>query len=224
MRVDRRSARPRVEKRRPGIAAFGPTAVTRDNGPHGRRSRAQGRERPVTYGLLALVGVGIVVGLVMGLAALAGAKVLGVDGDEETGGGGGQATMYLPKPEKTAPSDGPQLTLAPGEESSQVQDPSPSETEKSQKPSKAISLSASQTSVAPMEQIDLTGVYPGGEGAILQVQRFESGSWQDFPVTVSVSDQTFSTYVQTSQPGQNKFRVVDTDTGKPSNEVRVTIG
>ena len=75
-----------------------------------------------------------------------------------------------------------------------------------------------------MEQIDLTGVYPGGEGAILQVQRFEGGSWQDFPVTVSVSDGTFSTYVQTGQGGVNRFRVVDTDSGKPSNEVKVTIG
>ena len=75
-----------------------------------------------------------------------------------------------------------------------------------------------------MEQIDLTGVYPGGEGAILQVQRFTNGKWQDFPVTVSVSDETFTTYVQTSQAGENKFRVVDSDTDLISNEVRVTVG
>jgi hypothetical protein len=30
--------------------------------------------------------------------------------------------------------------------------------------------------------------------------------------------------VQTSQPGINKFRVVDTDTGTTSNVVRVRIG
>jgi hypothetical protein len=42
-------------------------------------------------------------------------------------------------------------------------------------------------------------------------------------VTVSVSNQTFSTYVQTSQAGVNRFRVVDTDTHLASNEVRVTI-
>jgi hypothetical protein len=75
-----------------------------------------------------------------------------------------------------------------------------------------------------MGQIDLTGTYPGGEGAILQVQRFENGSWQDFPASpVSVSDQTFSTYVQTGVPGLQRFRVVDTRTNKPSNEVRVTV-
>ena len=71
-----------------------------------------------------------------------------------------------------------------------------------------------------MEQIDLTGVYPGGEGAILQVQRFEGGKWADFPVPISVSDETFATYVQTSQPGVNRFRVIDTDNGATSNEVR----
>jgi hypothetical protein len=75
-----------------------------------------------------------------------------------------------------------------------------------------------------MQQIDLTGIYPGGEGAILRVQRFESGQWQDFPVTASVSNQTFSTYVQTSRSGVNKFRVVDTDSGLKSNPVRVTVG
>jgi hypothetical protein len=75
-----------------------------------------------------------------------------------------------------------------------------------------------------MEQIDLTGTYPTGEGAILQVQRFEDGAWEDFPVTMSVSNQTFSTYVQTSRPGENKFRVIDTDKDLFSNEVIVTVG
>lgn len=189
------------------------------------RLEDQGRtERPVAYGLLALVGVGVVVGLVLGLAALGGAQVLGLDGAEQTSGGGGEETMYLPKPEKTKPADGPSVTLAPGDEPAPSADDSPSEEETTEKESKAISLQAGQTRVAPMEQIDLTGVYPTGEGAILQVQRFENGSWQDFPVTVSVGDQTFSTYVQTSQSGVNRFRVVDTDTGKASNEVAVRIG
>jgi len=84
-------------------------------------------------------------------------------------------------------------------------------------------LSASQTEVSKFEQIDLTGVYVGGEGAILQVQRLEDGNWEDFPVTVSVSNSTFSTYVQTSRPGVNEFRVIDLDTQRHSNSVRVRI-
>ena len=81
-----------------------------------------------------------------------------------------------------------------------------------------------QQSVSPMQQIDLTGTYQGGEGAILQVQRLEDGAWSDFPVTTSVSGGTFGTIVQTGQIGPNQFRVIDTDTEAISNEVTVTVG
>ncbi len=56
------------------------------------------------------------------------------------------------------------------------------------------------------------------------MQRFDGGSWQDFPVTASVSNETFATYVQTGQLGVNRFRVVDISSGEESNEVRVTVG
>ena len=74
-----------------------------------------------------------------------------------------------------------------------------------------------------MEEIYLTGVYPNGEGAVVQVQRFENGRWEDFPVDASVSGQTFSTYVQTAQTGVNRFRVRDTSSAQVSNEVRVKV-
>ncbi len=179
---------------------------------------------PVAYGLLALVGVAVVVGLILGMAVLGGARVMGIGEPDTASTGDDEASMYLPKPEPTKPDKGPVLTLAPGRGSPPSDESEPKESKSPAKPTKVISLSGSQTSVAPMEQIDLTGVYPGGEGAILQVQRFEGGSWQDFPVTASVSNETFATYVQTSQPGANRFRVVDTDTGKPSNQVKVTVG
>ena len=180
---------------------------------------------PVITGLIALVSVGLVVGLIAGVAALVGTHVLGLGGAEASSGDGrGQATLYLPKPQKTQSASDPLITLAPGEtpsnDSSQSAEPSESPTQQEAQ----ISLSAGENSVAPMQQIDLTGVYPGGEGAILRVQRFESGQWQDFPVTASVSNQTFSTYVQTSRSGVNKFRVIDTDSQLASNAVRVTVG
>ncbi|HET8959594.1 hypothetical protein [Nocardioides sp.] len=184
-----------------------------------------GEKHPVAAGLLALVGVGLVVGLIVGLAALAGTRMLGLDGEDASAQSTSQESLYLPRPEKTTGPSGPLITLAPGATESPSEQPSKKPAAKpSKKPEKEISLSASQSSVAPMEQIDLTGVYPGGEGAILQVQRFEGGSWQAFPVTVSVSDETFATYVQTSQGGVNRFRVADTDSGLVSNDVRVTIG
>lgn len=191
-----------------------------------REVRDSSGDHPVIAGLVALVGVGLAIGLIVGLAALVGTRLVGLDGEQASAQTTGRGqTMYLPKPEKTKASDGPLITLAPEPSSSGSGQSEPAEEQTSEKPTEEqISLSASQTEVASMEQIDLTGVYPGGEGAILQVQRFTSGSWQDFPVTVSVSDETFATYVQTSQGGINRFRVVDTDTDLVSNEVRVTIG
>jgi hypothetical protein len=41
---------------------------------------------------------------------------------------------------------------------------------------------------------------------------------------MSVNNQTFATYVQTSRAGENKFRVIDTDKDLFSNEVVVTVG
>ena len=191
------------------------------------RLESEGEGHPVLTGLLALVGVALVVGLIVGLAALIGARMLGVGDETASAETTGDQSMFLPKPEKTPAASGPLITLAPEPSTSGTNQAKPSESEtkkeKQEREEKQISLSASQTEVSAMEQIDLTGVYPGGEGAILQVQRFTSGSWSDFPVTVSVSDETFSTYVQTSQGGVNRFRVVDTDTELVSNEVRITI-
>lgn len=186
--------------------------------------REERSEHPVLIGLAALVGVGLVVGLILGLGALAASRVLGLDGSSSDAGASSQQSMYLPKPVKTQAPSGPLITLAPGPGETSAPTSPTEAPSKTKSPRKQISLSAGQTAVAPMEQIDLTGVYPGGEGSILQVQRFTGGSWRDFPVTVSVSNETFATYVQTSQGGVNKFRVVDTDSKLISNEVRVTIG
>ncbi len=193
-----------------------------------RLGREERDDHPVAFGLLALIGVAVVVGIVAGVVALAGARVAGLDSNGgPTGGSEEQASLFLPKPESTRPDDGPLITLDPGrsspEEKDQPSDQKSASDKKSDKPDKGITLQAAAPSVSPMDNIDLTGVYPGGEGAILQVQRFEGGAWRDFPVTVSVSDETYTTYVQTGQTGVNRFRVVDTDTGKASNEVKVTI-
>lgn len=177
---------------------------------------------PIVSGLVALVGVGLSIGLIVGLVVLAGTKVAGLGDGSSSASSAAERSMYLPPPQPTPKQTGPEITLAPGE--SPTGKKAPKEPTKSKSPHKKISLSASTTSASPMEQFDLTGVYPGGEGAILQVQRFASGSWQDFPATGSVGNETFSTPVQTGQPGVNRFRVVDTDTDLKSNQVRVRIG
>lgn len=177
------------------------------------------QERPVLTGLVALVAVALVLGVLAGVAGLLGTKALGLGGDSTTSSSGSGAGPTLDLPEPTITSDKPEETA--GSEPSSSESPSESESEES---STDITLSAGQTSVSPMGQIDLTGTYPNGEGAILRVQLFQDGDWVDFPVTASVSNQTFTTYVQTGRTGEIKWRVVDTDNDLTSNEVTVTIG
>ena len=174
--------------------------------------------RPVLTGLIALVGVAVAIGLLGGLAVMVGVKATGI-GDTSSASDSSRtpATFKLPKPTDTGssipePDDSTESSTDTGTEPT------------SEAPAEGISLSATQQSVSPMQQIDLTGTYQAGEGAILQVQRFENGAWSDFPVTMSVSGGTFGTYVQTSRTGPNKFRVVDTDSDVVSNEITVTVG
>jgi hypothetical protein len=178
--------------------------------------------RPVLTGLLALVGVAVAVGLVTALAVLAGAHVFGLGGGHAVSvAGDGGASMIVPKPEKTRPASGPSITLG-SEPTSSTTSKKPNLT--IHQPKKRISLQTGQSSVSPMGRIDLTGTYPGGEGAVLNVQKFSNGSWQDFySISATVTNGTFSTYLQTGTPGVNRCRVIDSDTQKASNEVKVTI-
>ena len=182
---------------------------------------------PILAGLIALAGVAVAVGVVLGLVVLAGTSVLGLGGEEEGGTTTSERSMYLPKPKKTPAATAPAYTLAPADDESEVSEESDKPSKKpsaSKSPRTQITLSASTTTSAPMEQFDLTGVYPGGEGAILQVQRFEGGAWTDFNATGSVSGGTFQIPIYTSLGGVNRFRVVDSDTELESNEIRITIG
>jgi hypothetical protein len=177
--------------------------------------------RPVIAGLLALAAVAVAVGLVAAIAIVAGAHVLGLGGGHAAVvGGDGGATMIVPRPQKTQPASGPSITLGSNPTSSGSGQPPP----KIKKPTKQISLQSGETSVSPMGRIDLTGTYPGGEGAVLNVQKFSNGSWQDFySISATVTNGTFSTYIQTGTPGMNRFRVIDSDTKLASNQVKVQI-
>jgi hypothetical protein len=179
-------------------------------------------ERPVVFGLVALVAVAVAVGLVASVVFVVGAHVLGVSGGHAAVVAGDDgATLDVPKPVKTPPASGPSITLGSSPSSDATNSPPP----KIKKPKKRISLQAGQSSVAPMGRIDLTGTYPGGEGAVLNVQKFSNGTWQDFySISATVTNGTFSTYIQTGTPGMNRFRVIDSDTQISSNEVKVQIG
>lgn len=174
---------------------------------------------PVVAGLAALSAVAVVVGIVLGLGALTLTKVAGVGGGGTGTGATGGASMYLPDPEATTGPDGPEITLEPGESQRPT---SPAQSTKSAE-APQITLVTAQASVGSFGRIDLTGDYPSGNGAILQVQRREAGKWVPFGVTTGVNGESFATYVQTSRSGRNLFRVVDSDTGVKSNSVTVIV-
>ncbi|UDY23211.1 hypothetical protein [Nocardioides sp. Kera G14] len=183
---------------------------------------------PVVAGLIALATVAVALGLIAGLFAFVAAGVFGLGGDTEQAAqaadGQGGASLYLPTPKPTASDTGPLITLSsePLADDSATASENPA-TETPAQEVKQITLQVGSSTVGSMERIDLSGAYTGGEGAVLQVQRREGGKWTDFPVTASVSGDTFSTYVQTGRTGKQEWRVIDTDSKLASNSVTVTI-
>ncbi|WP_043644163.1 hypothetical protein [Nocardioides alkalitolerans] len=187
----------------------------------------EAEDRPVLVGVIALVGVGLVVGLIVGLVALGGTRFLGL-GEGGGGGGGGaaeQPTLVLPEVSLTDSPTGPLITLTPegGESTEEPAPEEPAETTTTEAAEPSITLQASTATAGPMERIDLSGLYTGGDGAILTVQRLTDGSWNDVGGAANVSGELFSTFVELGRPGDNVLRVVDSENGLESNEVTVVI-
>lgn len=167
-------------------------------------------QRTLLAAIGAMVGVALVVGLAVAGIILAVVSLSGVGGDGEAEEAA-PATMFIPDPEPTG-------AASPGT-SGGTASPSPT---RSASP-RAITLKISPREGSPGERLDLTGTYRGGDGASLQVQRRDGDSWIDFPVTATVQDERFSTYIITSRPGTSTFRVVDRSKDRGSNTVRVTL-
>ncbi len=184
--------------------------------------RPERRSLPVLWGLVALVATAVIVGGVLAVGAAVATKATGLGGGGSSSAGSTAAeTLYLPEPSETISEPVPYITL------SDVPEPKPPKSTFSETPAKPeteITLSSAQSEVGAMEPIDLSGTYVGGDGAVLSVQQFQAGAWADFAaITVAVYGDSFSTYIQASAIGVNRFRVLDTDTGEASNEVKVTI-
>lgn len=188
--------------------------------------------RALFAGLGALLGVALLVGAVISVVALGAVTVSGISGDDRPTAER-EPSLYIPERTASREADDPGLTLedlnggsSPSSSATAAPDAEESKTarekRKARAPRSVISLSASPQKVSSMERIYLSGTYPGGEGASLQVQRLDGG-WTDFPTSTSVSGETFSTYVMTGRSGANRFRVVDAASGRKSNPVTVTV-
>lgn len=190
-------------------------------------AKAEDREddpgRALAWALAAMLGVAVVVGLCIGGAMVAVAQVGGLTA--ETDGGTEAAapqSLYMPSyvPTKDAGDDGFNL---PGPED--TPDALPGGDEPTDQPrGDKITLFVAPQNVSPGERINFNGVYTDGEGAKLQIQRKEGGSWTDFPVDATVRGGSFETWIQTSRSGKTQFRVFDKDSNRASNVVTVTIG
>jgi len=180
------------------------------------------RDKPVLTGLVALAGVALVVGLLAGLGALAGSRMLGLSGGDDSASGDSRSeqSLYLPDPVPTTNDGGPAVTLdaTPSEQPKEK----PSESPTIEKPKSAISLAAGAPSVSGDEQLYLSGTYPGGEGSILDIEyKVNAEPWREFNLDVNVSGQAFATYVYTSNSGTIKWRMWDKSRNKRSNAVTV---
>jgi hypothetical protein len=169
-------------------------------------------QRQLLVGLSVLLVIGLLIGGILAIIAVKAADYVGL------GDGAGLSTS----------NTGPIMPTT-GDPTHTVSPPTPtppSTTHHTHKPRSGLTLTASPTHVSSFDRINLTGHYPGHDGAALQVQRsLGDGPWEDFPVNpTTVSEGTYATYIQTSMVGKNHIRMVDTATGKMSNVVTVTIG
>ena len=187
----------------------------------------QEQKHPIAAGLIALVAVAVSIGLILGIVVLVGTRILGIGGDSSNGSSDTGGTLYIPSqsptPTEAGSSASPSSTA--GDDADAGKDESPSKPKKTKKPEQKITLQASAPHVSPMQLFSISGVYQGGEGDLMRLQRLVGGSWQDFGIPdVAVTNGTFSTHVQTGRTGVQKFRVKDVDSKLTSNVVRVTIG
>lgn len=186
-------------------------------------------ENPVTSGLVALVAVAIVVGLLGGIIALVGTKVVGLGGGGGSSSGDGVAvgdTLYMPDPEPTELDSRLLVTLQPSvTEEETTATSSPSETvEETTEPSgdSALTLSTATYDIAVGDPLTLSGIYENGEGSVLEVWNNVNGTgWQKFNATTNVSGSLFSVDVITYQSGEIEWQVRDPGSDMESNVITV---
>lgn len=169
-------------------------------------------QRQLVIGLGALLAIAVLIGGILAVIAVRAADYVGI-GD----------TSSTSDPSLVIPTDNP--PGSPSTTSPTTTPPTSAPTSRPPPPQHVLSLVASPRTAGSFERVNLTGSYPGRDGATLQVQRsLGSGPWSDFPTSTTVRSGRFATYIQTSMVGVNHFRMVDEASGRTSNPVTVTIG
>jgi hypothetical protein len=177
--------------------------------------------RQLLIGIVLLLVVGAMIG---GIVAFAGIKVADLAGinDDKTPA---RSTHRLVVPRNAhTPDSGPSTTAPSTTGPSTTGQSSTSPTTKPPPHRRGgLTLTITPRTAASYAEISLSGTYKGHDGATLQVQRKEGGSWADFPTTMTVTGGQFSVHIETGHFGLNHFRVTDTARGVSSNTALVTI-
>jgi hypothetical protein len=185
------------------------------------------RNRAILFGLVTLVVLGIVLGLSVGILGSRAVDSTGIDDVRAPNNPAGPTDDQIedftagPTPtedtfEPTTPSEPPETT-----------EPSPTEPTKTRDP-REPTLVASPETASDMEQVTLSGRFPGmGAGVTLAVERKEGGTWASFgvPAVTTTTDHggTFSTWILTGQSGRNLFRLTTSDgESTPAVVVQIT--
>ena len=171
---------------------------------------------PIAAGFAALVGVALVIGLILGLVVLAGTKVLGLGDESQSTTPDSERSMYLPTPEKTAEAGEPEITLGSGssakpaepgvervleaqgdqgareEDHPNVRRPDLGRGDAADRPDRHLHQRRGRDPAGPAVRGRSLGGLPGHR--------------------VGQQPDLLETYIQTSQPGVNRIRMIDTDT------------
>jgi hypothetical protein len=175
------------------------------------------RSEQVRNALLKALGVFVAIAVVIALGTVFMVHALGLnEGDDDGPLGAASTSSPSPLPTKALPVPSDSASPSPSGQSSGAATPTDGA-------DGDIQLEVSPVIASPMERINLTGTYKGADNQLLQIQRFDDGTWTNFNAKTTVRVGTFATYIMTGRAGENRFRVFDPKANKGSNVILVTI-
>lgn len=190
------------------------------------QSESGARNRTVIKAVVGLVAAGAVLGLLTGVLGASAMRAIGFNSSEPPHDPG-MAPQSSSSPSSSPTTEQHETASSSTDQETDAKKDHTKKEKKRRKPEPGKpKLQASPSRVDPGERISLTGTFPKlDDGAVLQVQRRDGGSWEDFPVEARTDgDGTFETWVVTSRTGKMKFRLQAEDGGAKTPPATVHIG
>ncbi|BBH17289.1 hypothetical protein Back2_15760 [Nocardioides baekrokdamisoli] len=193
------------------------------------------QDRPIAAGVRALVLVAVIGGVVAAGAVAVAVKTSAIGRDRSAIDSGMTLSMppFTSEPNQLQPvvlrSVPPTASATPTDEYTDSSTPTVSSQPLPSDQSGVfpINLQSGERNVTIL--LDLSGTYPQGEGAVLQVQQLVTGTWVDFAPPGQtgqfvVGGGLFSGSITPTGKGLEQFRVRNVSNGDVSNSVSVNVG